>query len=77
MATQYPVKNVNREAICKRLRAERVKLGWTQQKVSERSGVSVSAICAIEYHRRALGLDILWRLCQALGLSMDDVIKGV
>ena len=75
MATHYKIKNVNRIQVAERLRNARAGLGWTMQQVSDRSGVSVSAICSIEHHRRSLGLDICWRLCKALGLSMDEVLK--
>ena len=77
MATIYPVKKIDRDFVCERLKAERLKLGLTQQEVADRSKVSVTALCALENKRRALGLDILYRLCQGLGLSMDEVIKGV
>ena len=76
MATQYPIKKVDRIIIAERLRNARAKAGLTQHQVSVRSDVPVSAICAIEQHRRSLGLDVFYRMCQALGLSMDETIKG-
>ena len=76
MATQYPIKKIDRIKIAERLRNARAKAGLTQHQVSVRANIPVSAICAIEHHRRSLGLDVCWRMCQALGLSMDEVIGG-
>lgn len=52
----------------------REKLGWSQQQLSDESGVSRDTIANIERRRqKRVYFDTLARLAQALGLSLDEM----
>lgn len=55
----------------------RDRLGWTQKMLAERAGLSVTFISEIENDRRAPGTDALLALADALGASLDYLVKGV
>ena len=64
-------------AIGPRLRAARERRGYSREELAYRSGLSWAAIEQIESGRRKhLRPDTLVRLCEALGLSADYVLKG-
>ena len=50
--------------------------GWTQKQLAERAGLSVTFLSELENDRRGLGSDALLRLADALGTSLDYLVKG-
>ncbi len=54
-------------AIAKRLKAERLRLGWKQQTLAERSGVSLPTLKRFESSGQTSFLNVL-QLCHALGV---------
>jgi len=60
-----------------RLRALRSDAGLTLAALSEVSGVSVSHLSDIERARRLPALDVLDRVCRALGVQVVEVLAGV
>jgi transcriptional regulator with XRE-family HTH domain len=55
----------------------RDRLGWTQKTLAERAGLSVTFVSEIENDRRAPGTEALLSLANALGASLDYIVKGV
>ena len=51
--------------------------GWTQKHLADQAGLSVTFVSEIENDRRAPGTDALLRLADALGASLDYLVKGV
>lgn len=59
-----------------RIRARRKELGWTLQVLAEKASCSKAFLCDVERGKRRIGSDLLLGLCQVLGLSMDDAMRG-
>ncbi|MCZ7647978.1 MAG: helix-turn-helix transcriptional regulator [Planctomycetota bacterium] len=58
-----------------RLREERRKRGMSQQTLAIKAGVTISYIGKIERAESAVGLDMVGRLCDALGLDPAELIS--
>lgn len=54
----------------------REQLGWTQKALAEKAGLSVTFVSEIENDRRSPGTDALLALANALGSSLDYLVKG-
>ena len=52
-------------------------LGWTQKTFAEKADLSVTFVSEVENDRRTPGADALLRLAEALGVSLDYLVKGV
>ena len=50
--------------------------GWTQKYLADQAGLSVTFVSEIENDRRTPGTDALLRLADALGASLDYLVKG-
>lgn len=61
----------------KRVAQMRDRRGWKQKELAEASGLSVTFISEIENDRRAPGTEALLRVAEALGTSLDYLVKGV
>ena len=57
-----------------RLRAARLKRGYTQEYVSERAGISAQHCSGIECGNAKVSLPALIRLCNALEITPDDIL---
>nr|DAU57164.1 MAG TPA: helix-turn-helix domain protein [Caudoviricetes sp.] len=57
-----------------RIAAERIRLGWTQQLLGEKIGVSQPAIAGYESGKREPSLDKLGQISEALGVSVARLI---
>ena len=53
----------------KRVRARRMKLNWTQERLAQEIGVSTSFIGHVERATRTASLETLVALCNALNVS--------
>lgn len=57
------------------LKAMREKRNLNQQQLAKKSGVKQPVICCIETgETKSPGIQILWRLAQALKCTVDDLI---
>lgn len=65
---------INYIAIGKRIREARIKLGLTQNKLAERSGIETSNISHIERAATKLSLPTLISIANALELSLDEIV---
>lgn len=59
----------------KRIREERLKLGLTQEKLSEEIGVTDAYIGKIERGERSLSLETLVRIANKLGVTVDYLLE--
>lgn len=60
-----------------RLTAARKDRGWSQEKLAARSGIDRVAIGYIEQGRRNPTLPTLYRLCRALDLPLEKLLKNL
>jgi XRE family aerobic/anaerobic benzoate catabolism transcriptional regulator len=63
-------------AVVDRLRRERERRGLSKKKIAAMSGISRTAIVMIESGQRSPSLMICLRLADALGLRLDNVLRG-
>ncbi len=61
----------------KRIAECRDRLNWTQKTLAEKANLSVTFVSEVENDRRTPGADALLRLAEALGASLDYLVKGV
>ena len=54
----------------------RDRLGWKQKELAEKAGLSVTFVSEIENDRRVPGTEALLALANALGSSLDYLVKG-
>lgn len=64
------------KAMGRRIRQRRRQLDITQERLAELAGVSTSFIGHIERGSRIPSLETTWRICRALGMSMDWAADG-
>jgi transcriptional regulator with XRE-family HTH domain len=60
----------------KRIGSCRERLGWTQKRLAEEAGISVTFLSELENEKRMPGADVLLRLADALQTSLDYLAKG-
>ncbi|MCL2224311.1 MAG: helix-turn-helix transcriptional regulator [Defluviitaleaceae bacterium] len=65
---------LNYTLIGERIRAARLKKGYTQENTAERSGISAQHCSGIECGNAKVSLPALVRLCNALDASPDDIL---
>lgn len=63
----------DKKVFASRLRGKRAELGWNQSELSDASGVSVATITSYENEGYIPGVDNLWKLCEALGCTPNDL----
>ena len=59
-----------------RIRKRRVELGWTQDQLAEKAGISKSFLSDLENGKRSVGADKLLDIARALGVSLDYLMTG-
>ena len=65
------------ESLGKRVKFLRKQLRLSQLELSIDSGVNKNYICDLEKGRRNPSLDVLERIADALGVSLEGLFKGV
>ncbi len=55
----------------------RERLGWTQKTLAEKAKLSITFVSEIENDRRAPGTEALLSVAEALGASLDYLVKGI
>lgn len=55
----------------------RERLGWTQKTLADKAKLSVTFVSEIENDRRAPGTEALLSVAEALGASLDYLVKGI
>jgi y4mF family transcriptional regulator len=59
-----------------RIKTRRTALGWTQDTLAHKAGVSKSFLSDVENGKRSISADNLLDIARALGLSLDFLMKG-
>lgn len=67
----------NLAAFGKRISSLRRKQGLTQERLSEKTGLAVDSIGAIEQGRRWARLTTLHILAKGLGVKIDEIFRGL
>ena len=60
----------------KKVRARRMELNWTQERLAQEIGVSTSFIGHIERGSRKASIDTLVMLANAMEISTDEMLEG-
>ncbi len=68
---EFPIENILSENI----KTLRKKLGWSQEQLAERTGVSAPYITQIEVGKRTPSLDIVEKLATALGVEYKTLFE--
>lgn len=64
------------EKLGERIRERRRELGWTQEELSRKSGISKGFLSDIENGKRSVSAENLSEIARVLGLSLDFLMKG-
>lgn len=59
------------------IRAKRARLKIPQREAAERAGIAPSVWSVIESGNRRLTFDDAWRVCEALEMSLADILDGL
>jgi y4mF family transcriptional regulator len=59
-----------------RIKNRRIELGWTQDVLAEKAGISKSFLSDLENGKRSVGADKLFDIARALGVSLDYLMTG-
>ena len=68
--------NYNMEETSKRIRALRLRQGYTQEEAAERVGVERSYYSRMERGIKGCSVDVLARTAQVYGVSLDYLVLG-
>lgn len=58
------------------IRKLRIQAGWTQEKLAEKSDISVPFMTQIELARKSASLEVIQRIANALHVSYDQLFKA-
>ena len=59
-----------------RIKARRAELGWTQDQLAQKAGISKSFLSDLENGKRSVGAENLLDIARALGVSIDFLMTG-
>jgi transcriptional regulator with XRE-family HTH domain len=59
-----------------RIKARRAELGWTQDQLAEKAGISKSFVSDLETGKRSIGADTLLDVGRAMSVSLDFLMTG-
>lgn len=63
-------------ALGDRIKERREELGWTQETLANRAGLSKGFLSDVENGKRGIGARSLLDIAQVLGMSLDYLMKG-
>ena len=63
-------------SVGERIRKRRNELGWTQDALAQKAGISKSFLSDLENGKRNVGADTLYDIARALTLSLDYLMTG-
>src|SRR6266566_2821962 len=63
-------------SVGERVRGRRRELGWSQDLLAQKAGISKSFLSDLETGKRSIGADTLLDLGRALGVSLDYLMTG-
>jgi len=59
-----------------RIKKRRAELGWTQDQLGQKAGISKSFLSDLENGKRSVGAENLLDIARALGVSLDFLMTG-
>jgi len=59
-----------------RIKTRRAELGWTQDQLGQKAGISKSFLSDLENGKRSVGAENLLDIARALGVSLDYLMTG-
>src|SRR3954449_2337831 len=65
-----------KQTVGDRIKKRRNELGWTQDVLAEKAGISKSFLSDLENAKRSVGADTLLDIGRVLGLSLDYLMTG-
>lgn len=65
-----------KQTVGDRIKKRRNELGWTQDVLAEKAGISKSFLSDLENSKRSVGADTLLDIGRVLGLSLDYLMTG-
>ena len=68
---------IDYRAMGQRIRAKRLEMGLTQEKLAEKAEISTSHIGEIERGTSICSLAVIVNIASILGLNLDTLIKGI
>lgn len=63
-------------SVGERIKARRTDLGWTQDQLAEKAGISKGFLSDLENGKRSVSADKLLDIARALGVSLDFLMTG-
>ena len=64
------------QSLCRRVKELRKRRGWTLEEMSAACAVSRSMLSEIERHRANPTLAVAFRIAQALGMSLGELVEA-
>src|ERR1041384_488284 len=59
-----------------RIKARRLELGWTQEELCKKAGISAGFLSDLENKKRSVSAETLLDIARVLSLSLDYLMKG-
>ena len=72
-----PAVSKQRRVLGENLRNYRKRLNFTQEKLAEKTDLSVVFISLVENGRRSISIDSMLRIAKALHVHLEDLVRGV
>ncbi len=63
-------------SVGERIKKRRAELGWTQEQLARKAGLSKSFLSDLENSKRSIGAENLLDIARALGVSIDFLMTG-
>lgn len=59
------------------LKAARLSVGWSQERLAEKAGISRNYVSLLELNRKSPTVSVLLALCGAMGVSAADILAKI
>lgn len=63
-------------SVGERIKARRLELGWTQEELCRKAGISTGFLSDLENQKRSVSAETLLDIARVLALSLDYLMKG-
>src|SRR5476649_404332 len=71
-----PSRRTEMAGVGERIKKRRAELGWTQDQLAQKAGISKSFLSDLENGKRSVGAENLLDISRALGVSIDFLMTG-
>ena len=71
------MRELDYKAIGKRIKAKRLELGYTQEKLAEKADISTSHLGEIERGTSICSIAVLVSIAEVLNLNLDRLVRGI